>query len=230
MKLQELQAAREKDLTGTTKRPWMFRNWKLQKLMDLRNMDCKDSGSRHCDVSMHCDNELHSQFLPRTHHDHLVRWTCTWKLHCRVWFETAYLVNPYCWQNKTIKASVVYACIFSSHSQWKAECRWVKEPGCTEAAAGLKWVLTAQSTISSGWTNSLAQNILCWLSDCRTILGHCHRCVTTVCNVRVSAEVSTVMYLTFYYQIHTTRDRTGLFKIDVLMSCSKWNSIMTDRN
>ncbi len=38
---------------------------------------CKDGGSKHCDVSMHCDNELHGWFLPRTHQDRLGRSTCT---------------------------------------------------------------------------------------------------------------------------------------------------------
>ncbi len=60
---------------------------------------CKDCGGTHC------DRRMHGRFLPRTHSisgialwDQLVLGSC--------------IINLYCWQNKTVKASEVYACIY----------------------------------------------------------------------------------------------------------------------
>ena len=138
----------------------------------------KTAGTSYRDENMHCDSELQGRFLPQIHRiplrDQLVLGSCIirYQKQNNTYSQSVLL------KEQDHKSVVAYACIFVSYSQWEADNTEVKEPRCMEAAAGLS-EYSLRRVRSPLVELTPQQNILCWLSDCCTILGHCHRCVTT---------------------------------------------------
>ncbi len=129
-----------------------------------------------------------------------------------------YAWKLYCWSILLTEQDLKSIRSVCMHIQWLLSMRpWMwksRRALMYRSSCGSEWVLTAQSGISSGWTNSKTQNILCWLSDHRTILGHCHRCVTTGLTMQSSPQC-------WYRLVHAiletgfTQLRTEQFASDV---------------